>query len=160
VSLSAIPCPDCGRRYTPTKTGTIRRHKCDKPSNAILIPLPWTRPPISLNDRGHWATKARAVGSTRTEARWAIRAAKVRPIVAANITLHWRVPDNRRRDADNLAGTKKAVTDALVDEGVLPDDSWVHVPASTERIHPPVKGLPAAMWIELSDVYEYGGGAA
>lgn len=121
----------------------------------ILIPLPWLSPPVSPNQRQHWATKARATGQARTEARWAIRAAKVRPIVAANITLHWRVPDNRRRDADNLAATKKVATDALVDEGVLPDDSWVHVPASTERIHPPQKGLPAAMWLELSAVTDY-----
>jgi hypothetical protein len=32
----------------------------------------------------------------------------------------------------------------------LPDDSWVHVPAATCRIHPP-NGEPAAMWLELTD---------
>ncbi|WP_202033169.1 hypothetical protein [Nocardioides sp. WS12] len=124
------------------------------------IPLPWTAPPISPNDRGHWATKARATGQARTEARWAIRAAKVPLLDGCEVTLHWRVPDMRRRDADNLAATKKVVTDALVDEGVLGDDSWVHVAASTERIHPPEKGLPAAMWLSLEKIRRPESGAA
>ena len=148
-------CPDCGGTYALTKSGDLRRHACIRTPDSILIPLPWPTPPISPNDRQHWATKARATAQTKTEARWAIRAAKVEPIVGCEVTLHWRVPDHRRRDADNLAATKKAVTDALVAEGVLPDDSWVHVIASTERIHPPVPKMPGAMWLELGAVVRF-----
>jgi Holliday junction resolvase RusA-like endonuclease len=122
--------------------------------NDIAIPLPWTTPPVSQNDRQHHHVKAKAVAQALTEARLAIRASAIQPIVGAGITLHYRVPDNRRRDADNLAATLKVVQDALVKEGVLPDDSWVCVPSATCRIHAP--GDEPAMWVELTDVHPYG----
>lgn len=121
----------------------------------IAIQLPWNRPPLSLNDRGvNPHVKAAAIKQALTEARWAIRAAKVTPIVGANVTLHYRVPDHRRRDADNLAGVLKVVQDALVAEGVLPRDDWVCVPHSGQTIHPPT-GEGAAMWVELDVLTEY-----
>jgi hypothetical protein len=46
--------------------------------------------------------------------------------------------------------TLKVVEDALVLEGVLPDDSWVCVPSATCRIHEP-DGIGPAMWVELVD---------
>lgn len=161
------PCPACGKPVGTTKTG-LRRHYIAEgtvcpavPPTSILIPLPWTTAPISLNDRGVSPyIKARKVSNTLAEARWAVRSAKVRPIVGAEITLHFRVPDNRRRDADNLAGVLKVCQDALVKEGVLPDDSWVHVPAATQRIHPPQRKVPAAMWLELRVLTEYQEGVA
>lgn len=112
------------------------------------IPLPWTKPPLSQNDRQHHHVKAKAVAAALTEARLAIRAARVKAMVGANITLHYRVADKRRRDADNLAVVLKVVQDALVAEGVICDDSWVCVPHSGQTIHPP-NGEPAAMWVEL-----------
>jgi Holliday junction resolvase RusA-like endonuclease len=121
---------------------------------SILIPLPWTSPPISQNDRQHHHVKAKAVAAALVEARLAIRAAQIAPIVGAEITLHYRVPDKRRRDADNLAVTLKAAQDALVAEGVIPRDDWVHVPRSGCEIHPPSAEGPA-MWLELSDVMEF-----
>lgn len=120
----------------------------------IAIPLPWLRPPLNANDRNDRRSGGfRKVADALTEARLAIRAAQVRPIVAAEVTLHYRVPDKRRRDADNLAATLKVVQDALVQEGVLPDDSWVCVPSATCRIHAPE--AEAAMWVELTDVTEF-----
>ena len=80
-----------------------------------------------------------------------VRAAKPAAVIGAEVTLHFRPKDKRRRDADGLAPTLKVVLDALVTEGVLPDDSWVHVPAATCRIHPP-NGEPAAMWLTLEEV--------
>lgn len=121
----------------------------------IAIPLPWTSPPLMQNDRQHWATKARAFGSAKNEARWAIRAARVKPIVGAEVQLHYRVPDRRVRDTDGPAPTLKACLDALVAEGVLPDDSWVCVPASGIRFHPPVKGVGPALWIELTKITHF-----
>lgn len=113
------------------------------------IDLPWTKPPLTGNDRGHtrWSPFTRIKG----EAQAAIRAAKPRPVVGANVTLHWLIPTRHRRDSDNLGATLKAVLDALVAEKVLPDDSWVHVPRAGCEIHPP-NGEPAAMWVELEDV--------
>lgn len=120
----------------------------------IAIPLPWTRPPLNANDRNDRRTGGfRKVADALTEARLAIRAAGIRPIVGAEVTLHYRVPDKRRRDADNLAATLKVCQDALVKEGVLPDDSWVCVPSATCRIHAPAE--QPAMWLALTDVTEY-----
>jgi crossover junction endodeoxyribonuclease RusA len=94
----------------------------------------------------------------KAEAGWAIRAADVTPIVGANITLHYRPKDRRRRDADGLFPVLKCVTDALVDQGVIPEDSWVTVPRAACHIHAPSSEGPA-MWVELSEVTEYEEGA-
>ena len=124
-------------------------------SAAIVIPLPWSKPPLTGNrTRGNPYARANEVEAAKTQAAEAIRAANVRPIVGANITLHWRIPNKGRRDADNLAPTLKVAQDALVAEGVLPDDSWVCVPSATCRIHPP-NGEPAALWLQLDVLTEY-----
>jgi crossover junction endodeoxyribonuclease RusA len=120
-------------------------------STTIRIDLPWTSPPVSQNDRQHHHAKAKAVALALAEARMAIRAARVDPIVGAVVTLHYRAPDHRRRDADNLAVVLKVVQDALVAEEVLPRDDWVHVPSSGQQIHPPTDEGPA-LWVELTDV--------
>lgn len=120
----------------------------------IRIDLPWRTPPVSQNDRQHHHVKAKAVAQALVEARLAIRAADIAPIVGAVITLHYRVPDRRRRDADNLAVTLKVVQDALVVEQIIPRDDWVCVPASGQQIHPPTDEGPA-MWVELSQVVFY-----
>lgn len=125
----------------------------------ITIPMPWDRPPLTGNrTRGNPYARAGEVKRTKAQAHFAILQAKVPPIVAAEVTLHFRPATKHRRDADGLAPTLKAATDALVGAHVIPDDSWVHVPAATCRIHPP-NGEPAAMWLELSDVTYFKEGA-
>lgn len=115
------------------------------------IPLPWTKPPLTGNrTRGNPYARAAEVKASLFTARWAIGVAQLEPRVGANVTLHFRPADKRRRDADGLFPTLKVCQDALVAEGVLPDDSWVSVPSATCRIHPP-NGEPAAMWLELTD---------
>ena len=113
------------------------------------IPLPWNKPPLTGNDRGH--TRWSPFRQVKAEAVIAIRAAKVKPVPGCIVTLHYRAPDMRRRDADNLAPTLKACQDALVEAGVIHEDSWVTVPESRQRIHPPTPGQPGALWLELSD---------
>jgi hypothetical protein len=125
-----------------------------------IIALPWNRPPLSQNDRDERARGgARKIADAKAQACAAVRAAHLTPIVGAEVTLHYRVPDRRRRDADNLAVVLKVVQDALVIEGVLPRDDWVHVPRSGCVIHPP-NGQPAAMWLELESITFYESGRA
>lgn len=115
------------------------------------IPLHWPKPPLTGNrTRGNPYARATEVKAAKKDARHAIRMNMPKPMVGAEVTLHFRPKDKRRRDADGLAPTLKVCLDALVAEGILPDDSWVHVPAATCRIHPP-NGRPAAMWLELVD---------
>ena len=119
-----------------------------------IIPLPWINPPLSGNrTRGNPHARAKEVEQAKGEARWAIRAARLPKLAGANVTLCLRVKDKRRRDADNLAPTLKVCQDALVLEEVLPDDSWVHVPSATCRIHPPSTEGPA-MWLAIESLGE------
>lgn len=120
-----------------------------------MITLPWSKPPLAQNDRQHHMVKAKAFAKALEEARAAIRQARTLPVVGANVTLHYRVKDRRRRDPDGIAPTLKACLDALVAEGVLPDDSWVCVPAVTCRIHPPIRDMPPAMWLTLDTITHY-----
>lgn len=116
---------------------------------SIEIPLTWKRPPLQANDRRTWQAQHRARSEAMEQARWAIRAARPPRLAGAVVTLHYRVPDRRRRDSDAAEPTKKVVIDALVLERVLPDDSWIEVPRSSVEIHPPTNDGPA-LWVELT----------
>jgi Holliday junction resolvase RusA-like endonuclease len=117
-----------------------------------LVPLPWTNPPLSGNrTRGNPHARAKEVEQAKGQARWAVRAARLPKLAGAEITLAFRVADKRRRDADNLAPTLKVCQDALVLEEVIPDDSWVHIPSATCRIHPPSAEGPA-MWLAIDSL--------
>lgn len=122
---------------------------------AIVIPLPWSKPPLTGNrTRGNPYARANEVKAAKADAHLAIQHMAPRPIVGANVTLHFRPATRHRRDADGLFPTLKVCQDALVAAGVLPDDSWVCVPSATCRIHPP-NGEPAAMWLQLDVLTEY-----
>lgn len=124
----------------------------------IVIPLPWQKPPLTGNrTRGNPYARANEVAKAKEEARWAVRAVRPRAIVGASITLHFRPKTRQRRDADGMFPTLKVVQDALVLEGVLPDDSWIEVPRSSCAVHPPSSGGPA-MWVELENVVEFAKG--
>lgn len=123
--------------------------------SSVEIPLPWLRPPLQANDRRGWQAQHRARSITLDAARYAIRAVRPVPVDRAVVTLHYRVPDRRRRDTDGPEPTKKVCIDALVLEGVLPDDSWQHVPQSSVRIHPPT-GQPGALWLEIASLTQDG----
>lgn len=118
------------------------------------VTLPWDTPPLTKNNvrRMHWQQEARARRPVVEAARWAVRAARLTPVDAANVVLHWRVPTRRRRDGDGADPTKAACIDALVLEGVLPDDSWAHIPHSGITVHPPAAGEPGALWLEVTEV--------
>lgn len=121
----------------------------------IRIDLPWTKPPLTGNrTRGNPYARAKEVATAKAEAIIAIRQAKPRRIVGANVSLHYQAATFHRRDADGLFPTLKVCQDALVAEGILPDDSFVCVPAATCRIHEP-NGDPASCWIELDVLTEY-----
>lgn len=118
----------------------------------IRIDLPWPKPPLTGNrTRGNPYARANEVAVAKGEALRAV--AGTEPVVGADVALHFRPGDRRRRDADGMFPTLKVCQDALVLEGVLPDDSWVHVPSATCHIHPPTSE-PAAMWLELTPTKE------
>ena len=87
-----------------------------------IIQLPYTKPPLSLNDRKHWRKKASITKEIRDfvhQAAWLV----IPACSASDVTLHYVPRDARRRDADNLVPILKACCDGLVDAGVVPDDT-------------------------------------
>lgn len=98
----------------------------------IVLPLPPRA--LSPNARGHWAPKARAVKQYRMiafiEAKNA-GAGRGPAWERAEVRTVFCVPDNRRRDPDNLLASCKAALDGIVDSGLLTDDRYL-------ILHPPV----------------------
>lgn len=150
-----ILCPTCRTEKQQNKDASLRRHACI-PAVPDTFALPWSVPPLTQNQlrRLHYQREAKLKAAAKVEAQWAIRAARLTPRIGANVTLHWRMPDRVRRDGDGASPTLKVVLDALVAEGIIPDDSWVHVPHSGVTCHPPRRGMPGCLWVELDAIHE------
>lgn len=109
------------------------------------LPLGYTRPPLSLNDRGSWRVKARKVKELRVRTSWRARAL-IGPGVTAphiHVQLNYVPPDRRDRDPDNLVATLKPCIDALTGAGrdrgwpcypLVADDTPAYVTWSAPRI--------------------------
>ena len=92
--------------------------------------------PLSLNDRLHWAAKARATKSIRTCVALDAKAQKVGSHDHVHVQLEWTPRVNRTRDVDNPAPTLKAAVDGIVSAGVIPNDDPKHVTHHATVIHP------------------------
>lgn len=117
------------------------------------VDLPWISPPLTGNRvRGNPYARAKEVDEAKQAAVAAVKAARIKPVERAEVTLHFRPATWHRRDADGMFPTLKVCQDALVIAGALiHDDSARYVPAATCRIHPP-NGEPASMWVELEEI--------
>lgn len=116
-----------------------------------VLELPWTKPPMSMNDRMHWAQKAKLTKRIRAEA--GILACRNRlPTGLAHVTvaLVYRPRDRRRRDTDNLMPVLKALCDGLVDHGLVTDDTPQWMTKHMPRLDEPHKGTGGAMWLEVT----------
>jgi hypothetical protein len=87
---------------------------------------------LNMNDRQHWAAKARLVKAWRDAAYWAAveqmgRTPALRRRPPSIVTLAIPVKGNRRRDPGNWFATVKPCVDGLVDAGVWEDDDMAHV---------------------------------
>lgn len=94
---------------------------------------------INANDRLHWREKAKRVKAWRDMAhdRAAYNADHGVHYERAHVICAIRFPTNHRRDVGNFYGTAKACLDGIVDAGLLPDDSDVHVLGPDMRRHIP-----------------------
>jgi len=82
----------------------------------------WQTPPLTENQRwSHWSRKAEVVRDVRATTR--LWGRSLRDSGRVEVTLTWVVADRRRRDADNIIPTLKALCDGLVDAGVVKDDT-------------------------------------
>ena len=89
--------------------------------------LPWKSPPLSLNQRMHWAVKARLTKQVRLVGFAKARASKIPDLEKCSVELVWFVNTKHRRDTINPMLTLKALVDGLVDAEVIPDDSHEYV---------------------------------
>lgn len=87
------------------------------------LELPWKSPPLSLNQRMHWAVKARLTKEVRLVGFAKARGSKIPDLERCSVELVWYVNDRRRRDVDNPVLTLKALCDGLVDAEVVADDT-------------------------------------
>lgn len=99
------------------------------------IRLPYATPPLTLNGRMHWATKARVTREVRAHVAWAM--VHSQPCERIHVTLVYVPRDKRRRDRDNLVATLKPCIDGLVDAGIVPDDSPEYVSWTPPEIAAP-----------------------
>lgn len=111
------------------------------------IRLPWTRPPLSLNDRAHWTAKARATSAVRRTTADLLRVARIPALPACTIELHYAPRDARRRDIENFVATLKACADALMDAEIVPDDTPQYVSKPMPVLHEPTGRRAGLTWL-------------
>lgn len=125
------------------------------------IVLPWTAPPLSMNDRGMTRgaamAKATKVRLIRDDVYWLLRSAQLPKARHVTVQLHYRPRDARRRDTDNLTATLKPICDAIAagterdpGYGMVPDDTPEYMAKPEPIIHPAEKGKPGTMWLVLT----------
>ena len=116
-----------------------------------VLELPWTKPPMSMNDRMHWAQKAKLTKRIRAEAGiLACRSRLPTGLDHVSVALVYRPRDRRRRDTDNLMPVLKALCDGLVDYGLVTDDTPQWMTKHMPRLDKTQKGAGGAMWLELT----------
>ena len=139
-----------------------------------IIDLPFSAPPLSMNDRGASRgaafAKAKIIRDIRNHIVEQARA-QCLPIMVDYVTiqLHYRPRDNRRRDSDNLTATLKPCADALTPGkparisprtgkpipaqpgyGMILDDTPEYCAKPEPIIWPAVKGQPGKLWVTLT----------
>lgn len=117
------------------------------------LPLPFHRPPLSLNDRQHWATKARVTKTLRHAVATMARAKKVPACGRISVELHYQQKVARPIDGDNLMATVKPCVDGLRDAGVIPDDDTSRVVHHSPVVHHPEPGQRhGQVWLVVHDL--------
>lgn len=144
-----------GTRHTPTCG-------CDVTTGDARITLPWTRPPLSLNDSGmtrnaKMARARRIADARRVMHLLALDAKLPRGVRFVTVQIHYRPRDNNRRDTDNLVATLKPLCDGLAagtvkhpGYGMVPDDIPAYMAKPEPIIHEAVRGKTGALWLEIT----------
>lgn len=113
----------------------------------LVVPAPADF--INLNQRLHWAPKARLTRAWRHATHIRARQAKLpKGLERVHITANVIKPSGRAYDVHNLLPTAKAAIDGLVDYGLIPDDTNTHLTGPDMRARGG-KG-PAALVITIT----------
>jgi crossover junction endodeoxyribonuclease RusA len=130
-------------------------HYCVDPRAVIRVrewtmSLPWSRPPLSLNDRLPWQTRHRLSVQVRQAAAMLARHHRIPPISRCEVRLLYAPRDGRVRDEDGLVATLKPLCDGLVDAGVVPDDGPAFMLKPSPRVIAPQR--PPALWLVVREL--------
>lgn len=113
------------------------------------IEIPFKSPPLTLNQRMHWAMKARITKQLRLLAK--VGARHIPDLEKCQVELVWYVNTRHRRDVDNPVPTLKALCDGLVDAEIVPDDTPEYMSKLPVRIEYR-KGEPARLELCVMEV--------
>lgn len=105
--------------------------------------------PLSLNDRQHWAAKARRSRRVRDAVALHARSLRIPELEHVHVRLVYEPATNRRRDPDNLWATAKPAVDGLVDAGVVPDDTAQFVTRWDPLITPKRVEPGCRVWLDV-----------
>lgn len=115
------------------------------------LTLPYASPPLSLNRHMHHMKEAAERRQIKQDVGWLARAAKLpRGLHRVHVVLVWRPKQIRRRDSDNPSPTLKPAIDALVQYGLVVDDTVAHVSSSVEIRERAEEGKHG-MWLVIID---------
>lgn len=119
-----------------------------EPLDSWVLRLPWSKPPLSMNQRLHHHAKARITREIRDATFLLAKHAKVpKNCARIRVTLIYRPADGRRRDAINLSPVLKAVEDGLVDARIVPDDTPEYIDPVMPRIEERIPGGKAELLV-------------
>ena len=119
------------------------------------IPLPYTKPPWSLNQRLHFRKEAQIKDSLKGVGIVYARKLKIPPLEKFTAQLHYAPRDNRVRDGENIAIICKPLVDGICSvTGV--SDSHEHYTTLPTVIHP-ATGQPGRLWLVLADATVHAG---
>jgi hypothetical protein len=101
-----------------------------------VIPLPWRRPPLTLNSRVSKIERWRLGNGIKLLTKKAAAGCIPREVHPITAELVWYPGNNKVADSDNIALTLKYCVDALVELGVMPDDRPTYVVRTSQRVIP------------------------
>lgn len=112
--------------------------------------LPYATPPLTANQRLHWAARARLTADVRRTTMLLARIAHLpKDVDHVTISLHYVPRDRRRRDPSNLMPTQKAAIDGLAagtprhpGYGLVADDTPDYVTETIPTIESPQREAP------------------
>lgn len=113
------------------------------------LELPYDRPPLTLNQRLHWARRAKLTKELRLLAR--LKGRHIPDLESCTVELVWYVNTKHRRDTINAMPTLKALVDGLVDAEVVPDDSHEYVQTLVRIEYVPKTMRPAGLVLVVKE---------
>lgn len=142
MTLPSQPCPTCGGAWARGRVETLA--------------MPYSRPPLNLNDRRNRREHAAVVARLRRDAQIVCRAAHLGRWQLVRIGLFWqpglefgKPTGARTRDAENLVASQKPICDGLQDAGLVPNDDAAHMERLQPVILPEDNTRPGRLWVEV-----------